>query len=49
MLRIDAKGEFRRKTMGLLIARQNGKTHLARMLILAHLFFGIKNGYWYVI
>jgi phage terminase large subunit-like protein len=38
MLRIDAKGEFKRKTMGLLIARQNGKTHLARMLILAHLF-----------
>jgi phage terminase large subunit-like protein len=38
MLRTDAKGEFRRKTMGLLIARQNGKTHLARMLILAHLF-----------
>jgi phage terminase large subunit-like protein len=38
MLRVYAKGEFRRKTMGLLIARQNGKTHLARMLILAHLF-----------
>ena len=38
MLRIDDKGEFRRKTMGLLIARQNGKTHMARMLILAHLF-----------
>jgi phage terminase large subunit-like protein len=38
MLRIDANGDFRRKTMGLLIARQNGKTHLARMLILAHLF-----------
>ena len=38
MLRIDAKGEFRRKTLGLLIARQNGKTHVARMLILAHLF-----------
>jgi len=38
MLRIDSKGEFRRKTMGLLIARQNGKTHLARMLILSHLF-----------
>ena len=38
MLRVDAKGEFKRKTMGLLIARQNGKTHLARMLILAHLF-----------
>jgi phage terminase large subunit-like protein len=38
MLRIDEKGQFRRKTLGLLIARQNGKTHLARMLILAHLF-----------
>ena len=38
MLRIDNKGEFKRKTLGLLIARQNGKTHLARMLILAHLF-----------
>jgi len=38
MLRIDSKGEFKRKTIGLLIARQNGKTHLARMLILAHLF-----------
>ena len=38
MLRVDAKGEFRRKTLGLLIARQNGKTHVARMLILAHLF-----------
>ena len=38
MLRIDSKGDFKRKTMGLLIARQNGKTHLARMLILAHLF-----------
>jgi phage terminase large subunit-like protein len=38
MLRVDSKGDFRRKTMGLLIARQNGKTHLARMLILAHLF-----------
>ena len=38
MLRVDKDGEFRRKTIGLLIARQNGKTHLARMLILAHLF-----------
>ena len=38
MLRVDAKGEFRRKTLALLIARQSGKTHLARMLILAHLF-----------
>ena len=38
MLSVDSAGEFRRKTLGLLIARQNGKTHLARMLILAHLF-----------
>jgi len=38
MLRVDEAGEFRRKTLALLIARQNGKTHLARMLILAHLF-----------
>ena len=38
MLKIDSEGQFQRKTLGLLIARQNGKTHLARMLILAHLF-----------
>jgi phage terminase large subunit-like protein len=38
MLSVDKAGEFRRKTLALLIARQNGKTHLARMLILAHLF-----------
>ncbi len=38
MLSVDKNGEFRRKTLALLIARQNGKTHLARMLILAHLF-----------
>ena len=37
MLRIDKKGMFVRKTNLLLVARQNGKTHLARMLILAHL------------
>jgi phage terminase large subunit-like protein len=37
MLRIDAKGNFQRKTLLLLIARQSGKTFLARMLILAHL------------
>jgi phage terminase large subunit-like protein len=37
MLTIDAKGKWIRKTNLLLIARQNGKTHLARMLILAHL------------
>ena len=38
MLRIDDKGEFRRRTLGLLTARQSGKTHIARMLILSHLF-----------
>jgi phage terminase large subunit-like protein len=38
MLRIDSEGKFRRRTLALLIARQSGKTHLARMLILAHLF-----------
>lgn len=37
MLTIDKKGNWIRKTNLLLIARQNGKTHLARMLILAHL------------
>jgi phage terminase large subunit-like protein len=37
MLTVDAKGNWIRKTNLLLIARQNGKTHLARMLILAHL------------
>ncbi|CAB5224043.1 Terminase large subunit, Lambdalikevirus-type [uncultured Caudovirales phage] len=37
MLTVDSKGKWIRKTNLLLIARQNGKTHLARMLILAHL------------
>jgi phage terminase large subunit-like protein len=37
MLTVDKKGLWIRKTNLLLIARQNGKTHLARMLILAHL------------
>lgn len=37
MLTVDKKGMWIRKTNLLLIARQNGKTHLARMLILAHL------------
>ena len=37
MLRVDKKGNYTRKTNLLLVARQNGKTHLARMLILAHL------------
>jgi phage terminase large subunit-like protein len=37
MLRVDKKGNFRRKSVLCVIARQQGKTHLARMLILAHL------------
>jgi phage terminase large subunit-like protein len=37
MLTISKKGEWVRKTNLLLCARQVGKTHLARMLILAHL------------
>jgi len=40
MMKIDDQGNFRRKTIGLLIARQNGKTHLARMRIL----WGLLNG-----
>ena len=41
-LSINAKGLFKRKIGGLLIARQNGKTHLARMLILWKLLQGEK-------
>ena len=37
MLTTDKKGAWVRKTNLLLVARQNGKTHLTRMLILAHL------------
>jgi len=37
MLTVDKSGNWVRKTNLLLIARQNGKTHLARMMILAHL------------
>ena len=37
MLTIDKAGNWVHRTNLLLIARQNGKTHLARMLILAHL------------
>jgi phage terminase large subunit-like protein len=41
---VDENGKFVRKTGLLIIARQNGKTHLARMRILAGLFlFGEKN------
>ena len=37
MLTVDKKGLWIRKTNLILVARQNGKTHLARMLILTHL------------
>jgi phage terminase large subunit-like protein len=37
MLTIDSKGMWVRKSSMLLISRQNGKTFLARMLILTHL------------
>jgi phage terminase large subunit-like protein len=37
MLTVDKKGMWIRKSCLLLISRQNGKTFLARMLILAHL------------
>jgi phage terminase large subunit-like protein len=38
MLRVNTKNEFIRKSNLLLIARQSGKSHFARMLCLAHLF-----------
>lgn len=37
MLVVDSKDMFVRKTSLCLVSRQNGKSHLARMLILAHL------------
>ncbi len=44
LLSIDDAGMWRKKTALVLVARQNGKTHLARMLILSHLFlWGSKN------
>ncbi len=44
MLSLDDEGNFIRKSNLLLVARQSGKTHLARMLILAHLYlFDSKN------
>ena len=44
ILAVDDSGLFVKKSNLLLVARQNGKTHLALMLILAHLFcFGSKN------
>jgi len=38
LLSVDEDGAFIKKTGLILVSRQNGKTHLARMLILAHLF-----------
>ena len=38
LLAVDHADNWRKKTALCLVARQNGKTHLARMLILAHLF-----------
>jgi phage terminase large subunit-like protein len=44
MLKVDKNGAFIRRTNLLLIARQNGKTHLARIRILAGLFlFGERS------
>ena len=44
LLKVDKAGKWRRKTSLLLVARQNGKTHLARIRILAGLFvFGEMN------
>jgi phage terminase large subunit-like protein len=44
LLTIDDDNNWRKKTALVLVARQNGKTHLARMLILSHLFlWGSKN------
>jgi len=44
LLTINSAGLFVKKSALLTVARQNGKTHLARMLILAHLFlWGSKN------
>ena len=38
LLSVDENNMFIKKTGLILVSRQNGKTHLARMLILAHLF-----------
>jgi phage terminase large subunit-like protein len=44
MLSVDSDNQFKRKSNLLLCSRQQGKTHLARMRILAGLFlFGEKN------
>jgi phage terminase large subunit-like protein len=38
LLSVDAAGNWLKKSALCLVARQNGKTHLARMLILSHLY-----------
>ena len=38
MLKIDKDGNWQKRSAILCVARQSGKTHLARMLILTHLF-----------
>ena len=44
LLAVDKNAKFKKKTSLLLVARQSGKTHLARIRILAGLFvFGEKN------
>lgn len=44
LLSVDAAGNWLKKSALCLVARQNGKTHLARMLILSHLYlWGSKN------
>jgi len=44
LLSVNDENAWRKKTALVLVARQNGKTHLARMLILSHLFlWGSKN------
>ena len=44
LLSVTEDDTWRKKTALILVARQNGKTHLARMLILSHLFlWGSKN------
>jgi phage terminase large subunit-like protein len=40
MMRIDAKGMYIRKTSLVLVARQNGKSHLGRMRVIWGLFYG---------
>jgi phage terminase large subunit-like protein len=40
MMRVDAKGMYIRKTSLLLVARQNGKSHLGRMRVIWGLFYG---------